>query len=293
MNKAEPTVSVLMTSYNRERYIGAAIESVLSSSFADFELIISDDRSSDNTVEISNSYARKDSRVKVFVNDNNVGDYKNRNLAASRACGKYLKYVDADDLIYPRGLEIMVEMMERFPDAGWGLCSLEQDENNIFPFVLSKDEIYRYAYLGPGLFHKAPLSSIIKRECFSAIGGFSGKQHLGDFELWHLLSIKYPIVLMPHGIVWHRIHDEQESVSNRTDPLIGFKYLVSALRFFKECNFIPINLSLKKQICWIIRRQMFLSITKYIMRFKFFTSFKLIMAIRDKKYTFLWEHLND
>ncbi|HEV2714429.1 MAG TPA: glycosyltransferase family A protein, partial [Terriglobales bacterium] len=97
---ATPLVSVLMTAYNREKYIAEAIESVLASNFKDFELIIVDDCSKDRTAEIARRYT-SDSRVQVHVNEKNLGDYPNRNRAASLARGKYLKYLDSDDVIYP------------------------------------------------------------------------------------------------------------------------------------------------------------------------------------------------
>ena len=206
-----PAISVLMTTYNREKYVGAAMESVLNSSFKDFELVIVDDRSTDKTVDIVREWQAKDDRVKLFINNQNLGDYPNRNQAAAHATGKYLKYVDADDLIYPWGLQILWECMERFPDAGWGLCSLAQDKARPFPFVLETREAYRYHYLGPGLFHKAPLSSIIKKELFDAVGGFEPGRMVGDFEMWHRLAFQSPVVLMPHGMVWYRAHDDQES----------------------------------------------------------------------------------
>lgn len=208
-------VSVLMTSYNREKYIAAAIESVLASSYGDFELIVTDDGSSDRTVAIVREYAEKDPRVRLYINDRNLGDYGNRNRAASYALGKYLKYVDADDYIYPWGLEILVRTMEQFPDAGWGLCSLEQYKARPFPFQLSPKAAYEYNYDGPGLFHKAPLSSIIKKEAFDGVGGFADIRMAGDFEMWHRLAQKYPVVLMPHGMVWYREHEEQEMNSHR------------------------------------------------------------------------------
>ena len=99
-----PTVSVLMTSYNHEQYIGAAIESVLASTFADFELIVVDDCSLDQTAALAHQYARTDRRIHVVTNDKNLGDYPNRNQAASYATGTYLKYLDADDLLYPHSL---------------------------------------------------------------------------------------------------------------------------------------------------------------------------------------------
>ncbi|MBN2662839.1 MAG: glycosyltransferase family 2 protein, partial [Bacteroidales bacterium] len=96
-----PFVSVLMTAYNREKYIAEAIESVIASTYQNWELIIVDDGSKDKTVEIAKQYEAKDPRIKVYINEKNLGDYPNRNKAASYAKGKYLKFVDADDLIYP------------------------------------------------------------------------------------------------------------------------------------------------------------------------------------------------
>jgi glycosyltransferase involved in cell wall biosynthesis len=204
-------VSVLMVVYNHEKLVTAAIESVLSSTYKNFELIVVDDRSQDNTYQIANEYTMLDPRVRVYLNEQNLGDYPNRSKAASYANGKYLKFVDGDDLIYPWGLEILVNMMEQFPEAGWGLCSLIQNEKKIFPFVLSPKETYEYEYFGTGLFHKAPLSSIIKKDAFEKVGGFASIRMAGDFEMWNKLAQKFPLVLMPDGIVWHRVHAQQES----------------------------------------------------------------------------------
>src|SRR4051794_35303156 len=99
----QPLVSILMTAYNRQDYIAQAIDSVLSSSLSDFELIIMDDVSTDNTLNIARSFAEKDTRVRVYTNEQNVGDYPNRNKAATLARGRYLKYLDSDDYFLPDG----------------------------------------------------------------------------------------------------------------------------------------------------------------------------------------------
>lgn len=205
-----PLVSVLVTSYNRERYIGEAIKSILASTFRDFELIVVDDCSKDDTVKIAKSFAANDDRVRVYVNEKNLGDYPNRNRAASYARGKYLKYIDSDDYIYPWGLELMVNIMEKFPEVSWGFCSMEPHKTIIFPVVLNPKEAYNYHYFGLGLFKRAPLSAIIKRDLFNEVGGFKPIRMAGDFEMWQRLAQKYPIVLMPQGMVWYRIHDSQE-----------------------------------------------------------------------------------
>ena len=145
-------VSVLMTVYNREKYIAEAIESVLASTYQDWELIIVNDRSKDRSVAIANTYAERDERIKVYLNEKNLGDYPNRNQAVGYAKGKYIKYVDADDMIYPHGLEVLVHFMEQFPDAGYGLCSLPQDKFKIFPFVLNPSDAYKRHYFEERLF---------------------------------------------------------------------------------------------------------------------------------------------
>jgi glycosyltransferase involved in cell wall biosynthesis len=207
-----PLVSVLMTAYNREKYLGYAIESVLASTYPNWELIVVDDVSKDRTFEVAKSYSKKDSRVRVFRNEKNLGDYGNRNQAAALADGKYLKYVDADDYIYPWGLEILVKLMEQYPQAGWGLCSLVQITEKPYPVLLTGKQAYEYHYGGYEIFNKAPLSAIIRKDAFEAVGRFDSIiPHAGDFEMWHRMALRFPVLLMPDGMVWYRDHAEQES----------------------------------------------------------------------------------
>lgn len=227
---SQPLVSVLMTVYNREAFIADAIQSVLNSTYQNWELIIVDDQSKDNSVTIAEKYASSDKRISLYINDENLGDYPNRNKAASYAKGVYLKYVDADDMLYPHGLELLVYYMEQFPDAGFGLCSMEQDENRKFPFQLSPAQIYFRNYIErKSVFHKAPLSSIIKRSVFEKEHGFANVRHYGDFEMWLRLSKKYNMVLMPHGIVWYRVSDGQEAFIRKKNPLNALKTFKAAL----------------------------------------------------------------
>ncbi len=257
-----PLVSVLMTAYNREKYIAEAIESVMASTYQNWELIIVDDGSKDRTVEIAKSYWEKDNRIKIYINEKNLGDYPNRNKAASYAKGKYIKYVDADDLIYPYGLEQLVYYMEQFPEAGYGLCSLPQDDECIYPFQLSPHEAYhRHYFTNKWIFHKAPLSAIIKKEAFDDVGGFTGKRMVGDFEMWHLLSEKYPVALMPSGIVWYREHDEGEMQHARDNVDQMFEYKIVAKGLLQRSSnpleekkrFLAIKKVEKEQSRYILR----------------------------------------
>ncbi len=252
--QSNPLVSVLMTVYNREKYIAEAIESVLASTYYNWELIIVDDQSKDGSLGIANTYAHRDSRIQVHVNQNNLGDYPNRNRAASYAKGKYLKYVDADDIIYPYGLEQLVFYMEQFPEAGYGLLSLQREKDRFLPYQLSPKEAYLTHYLKYPIFNSAPLSSIIKREAFIKIGGFTGKRMLGDFEMWHLLSKQNNVLLMPIGMVAYRTHEEQESIEIRTNPLVPFQYTLLS-KFIVQTEDAPLNDTDRNLILGKIKRK--------------------------------------
>lgn len=208
--KDGPLVSVLMTAYNRSQYIGDAIESVLNSSYENFELIIVDDCSTDATAEISRQYAEYDSRVQVYVNEKNLGDYPNRNRAASYATGKYLKYLDSDNVMYPYGLASMVDSMERFPDSGYGLLS-ETSAASSYPVEVTPVEAYRENFIEDfSYFGRAPDSSIIRRSVFEKVGGFSGDNFIGDLEMWLRLSRTYSLVKIAPYLGWDRVHEGQQ-----------------------------------------------------------------------------------
>lgn len=205
-----PLVSVLMTVYNREKYLPEAIESVLASSFTDFELIVVDDCSKDHSVSIVRKYEEKDSRIKLYVNEKNLGDYPNRNRAASLARGKYLKYLDSDDTIYPHGLEVMVEAMEKFPEAALGMQCNIREHKFPYPFLVSSQEAFQEHFLKNGFFFSGPTGTIIKKEIFDLLGGFSGRRFVGDTEMWLKLTAKHPVVLFQPSLIWWRQHEGQE-----------------------------------------------------------------------------------
>lgn len=204
--REQPLVSVLMTVYNREKFISEAIESVLASHYQNWELIVVDDCSSDKSLEIARDFEKRDARIKVYSNEKNLTDYPNRNRAASYAKGKYIKYLDSDDIIYPYGLSIMVDRMEQFPDAGFGLVKLTFG-NGPLPVKLTPLECYTELFLkGNFFFSNAPSSSIIRRDVFERTGGFSGLNQLGDMEYWLKLAATYPVVLIEGYLGFSRDH---------------------------------------------------------------------------------------
>ena len=205
---SDPLVSVLITSYNREKYIATAIESVLAQSCDDIELIITDNLSEDSSVEIARRYAA-DPRVQVHVNETNLGQFRNRNRAASLARGKYLKYVDSDDAIYPHCLEVMAHAMERHPTAGMLLCAWS-DDDPFYPFELSPLEAIRRCFIDGERMSNSPLTMMFRRDAFEEAGGFSTDWPMsGDFELLLRMARQFPVVYAPTGLAFYRRHQGQ------------------------------------------------------------------------------------
>src|SRR5690348_9316464 len=167
-----PLVSVLMTAYNRERYIAEAIESVIHSTYQSWELIIVDDCSSDNTVNIARDYERRDNRIKLYINEKNLGDYPNRNKAASLAKGEYIIYVDSDDTILKDGITNLINAMMIFPKSGFGIFNTFYTNTPILldSVTAINDHFFKTPFLliGPG-------GTIIKRTFFEHIHGYPEK----------------------------------------------------------------------------------------------------------------------
>ncbi|MFC4261273.1 glycosyltransferase family 2 protein [Ferruginibacter yonginensis] len=213
-----PLVSVLMTAYNRAAYIGAAIKSVQASSYTHWELIITDDCSTDGTVAICEQFAAADARIKLYRNPHNLGDYGNRNRAASLATGIYLKYVDADDMIYPHTIAAMVQAMEQHPSAAYGFSYFGPPNDAIhFPRLFTPQVAYQTHFLVQSFFYAGPGGAIIRKAAFDAVGGFSGKRYVGDTELWLRLSAQYDCVQFWPALLWWRQHDAQENKYEQQD----------------------------------------------------------------------------
>jgi glycosyltransferase involved in cell wall biosynthesis len=214
----QPTVSVLMTAFNRSAYIGAAIESVLGSTYGDLELVVVDDASSDETVEVAEEYARTDSRVRVYRNDTNLGDYPNRNRAASLATGKYLKYLDSDDLLYPHGLGVMVSAIEEHAEAALAFSTrMLEDQRQPYPIQVTPLEAYREHFLRGGMLDFGPTGAIIRTAVYREIGPFGGAKLVSDTEYWLRITARYPILKVGPALIWWRQHEGQETEFERAN----------------------------------------------------------------------------
>ena len=207
-----------MTSYNREKYISESIESVLRQDHEDFEFIIVDDASDDTTWDIIQEYASRDNRIRAFKNANNLGDYPNRNLAASYATRKYIKYLDSDDLLSPGSLSHLVKMMELNPTIPIGLIGIGLGLDKFQNIILDPENTFRQIFFRGKIIGCGPSYSIIRNDEFKKLGGFSKNRHLSDLELWLKVLSRFPVCLFDESLVYWRKHEHQEfTIGERTN----------------------------------------------------------------------------
>ena len=117
MSERNPRVSIGLPVYNGESFIRIAVDSILSQTFNDFELIISDNGSTDRTGEICSEYADRDSRVSYIRNKTNLGAAENYNQVFRMSTGQYFRWATADDVFAPESLEKCVPVLEKNPDV--------------------------------------------------------------------------------------------------------------------------------------------------------------------------------
>ena len=217
MTERPPLVSVLMTAYNREQYFASAIESVLAQTFRDFELLVVDDRSTDGTVGIAETFAARDARVRVVRNERNLGDYPNRNHAARLARGELLKFHDSDDVMYGHCLQVMVPLLQAYPEAGLAMSGRAAWPGGPVPMLLTPRLAYAREYLGSGAFMGGPASALFRRAAFEDAGGFPEIGAHSDHAMWLRFCARYPIVLVSADLFWYRTHAGQELSSPRAE----------------------------------------------------------------------------
>lgn len=211
-------ISVIMSVYNGEDYLAEAIDSVLSQSFRDFELIIINDCSTDSTAEILGEYASRDTRVKVHTNEVNLRLPSSLNKAISVAGGKYIARMDADDICLPDRLEKQYAFMEANPDVALsscrfmtlkngvissGGCGGRSDNDSIKALLLVTNPI-----LHPGIIAKADaIRSLLYDKNFTCTE---------DMELWtRFVLAGYKVEILSEYLMIYRLHDKQITETTR------------------------------------------------------------------------------
>jgi glycosyltransferase involved in cell wall biosynthesis len=220
-------VSVLMPSYNHGRFIAAAIESVLGQTFQDFELIIVDDGSSDNSAEIISRFSSPKLRVEYLKK--NVGACEAMNIALSMSRGSYIAVCNSDDSWVAHKLETQCSFLEQnhnicavFSDVIWIGVDGERLSSRDSPYerVFEQKNRSRWAWLrdliegGNCLCHP---SVLIRREVYETVGNYDNRlRQLPDLLMW-TKAVQYgDIFVMPEKLVRFRLHETNTSALSET-----------------------------------------------------------------------------
>ena len=203
-----PKVSVIIPVYNREKYVGEAISSILAQSFTYFELLLIDDGSTDGSQEIMKSYT--DPRVRLVCNEYNLGIPKTRNKGLQLARGDYIAILDSDDTAFPDRLAKQVAFLDRHQDyALLGSWAAQMDEEGRSlekgkrRFV-SSGEVKSHLLFRCWLHH----SSVMARTAILQAYGYREQYVLcSDFDLFVRLARKHKLGHLPEPLVRHRSHE--------------------------------------------------------------------------------------
>jgi glycosyltransferase involved in cell wall biosynthesis len=206
-----PIISVLLTVYNGSKFLSEAIESILKQSFSNFEFIIINDGSTDNSEEIILSY--KDSRIIYKKNPENYGLIKTLNLGFSLVQGEYIARMDADDISHPDRFQKQVQFLNK--NSEYGLIgtgvNLLNGEKKTQLLYHTDDESLKFA-----LAFYCPFihpSVMIRKSCIEHLEVIFDKQfvHAEDYDLWTRLAFLTKMANLPEYLLDYRIHDSQIS----------------------------------------------------------------------------------
>ncbi len=203
-------ISVVMPAYNAGRFIGKAIDTILNQTYRNIELLIMDDASKDDTVKIVQSF--KDSRIRLFYNEKNLGYLKTCNKLFDLAAGEFITFQDADDYSDLRRLEIQMNEFEKERDlmvCGTNLTAVHEDGTLMFCSHYFCDQKTIAENMLDGHFAMIPNSFLFKREILSTIGKYNEYwDRIGaeDYYWAWLIIEKYKLINIHLPLYFYRYH---------------------------------------------------------------------------------------
>ena len=224
MNTSIPKVSIIIPTYNREKFIGRALESVLAQTYKDFEIIVIDDGSIDNTREVLTPYNKQ---IK-YVYQKNGGSSSARNRGIQESTGEYIAFLDSDDIWMPEKLAIQVDILDKNKNIGIVHTKMLMFNNKgerigVKPEKPTGKNFRELIEIAGDL----PTSSVLTRkECFEKAGLFdTNLKTIQDFDMWLRISQFYDIYEYTEKSLAHYFRHGQQNTSKRVNILEGLVIL--------------------------------------------------------------------
>jgi glycosyltransferase involved in cell wall biosynthesis len=227
-------ISVIMPAYNASAFLDQAIESVLSQTWRDFELIIIDDGSTDDTLEIAQRYAGLDSRIKVYT-QTNAGTAPTMNRGIDLAQGEWVFLMHADDRMHSNRLERQLAFISEHPELSVASTLVRHidsrsriigRDNSILTTYEAVDKLVKANEL-IGFNHPA---SVLRKSAIKAVGGYrQAFWPAEDLDLWNrLVENGYKILVQPEFLLDYRMHGNSASISRA-------RLTRTKVRWIKDC----------------------------------------------------------
>lgn len=200
---ATPLISIILPTFNMGKYISRSIKSILAQTFDDFELIVLNDGSADETADILSSYARKDSRIVVVHNSENLGIISTLNKGLNIARGDLIARQDADNYSFPTRLEEQVCYLKQYPKIGLVSTRVflvnshkQTSSDNIHPSVFLPPTLIPWELLFYPYFNHDTIMA--RRDLLLQVGGYRfDRIHAEDYDLWYRLSRITQLAILP------------------------------------------------------------------------------------------------
>jgi glycosyltransferase involved in cell wall biosynthesis len=213
-----PKVSIVISTYNGARYIGETIESIRNQTYKNWELIIVDDGSADNTCDIITSI--KDERIQLHKAGRIGINGKIKNIALTRVTGELIAFIDHDDLWAPEKLEKQVAILHEYPEAGFSLTGGYnfKTKGEPYEYFYKQKEGIRFDNIFLSIFRSEiavwTQALLVRRQCAETARPFNEISRFADPEYIIQLAYHFKAVVLYEPLVYHRLHDTNYSVIN-------------------------------------------------------------------------------
>lgn len=246
MNKTSPQISIILPTYNGEEYLSYSIQSILNQTYQDWELIIVNDCSTDQTSNIIKQFSMKDSRIKVINNESNQKLPKSLNIGFSQARGKYLTWTSDDNEYYPAALEKMYNFLEENNDVGMVYANcLVVSENNENTFWGNKDATPENLLMT----NVCGACFLYRKSVAETIGEYNCNLFLAeDHDYWLRIRLKYKIERIPEELYLYRQHSKNLTNTRKKEAFYKDVELTSLYREIYLETFPYLDLKVQKYI---------------------------------------------
>ena len=226
-----PRVSIVITSYNAEPFIGETLDSIMAQTYRDHEIIVVDGGSTDNTVEVVSHYPPP---VRLIAGQR-LNKAAGRNVGILAASGEYIAFVDADDLWLPDKLQAQINLFGEHPELNWVYsdCYMFDGQTGANICTWSSRSHLHAGDILELLFQNNFIASptpVFRRDVFDTVGFFDDnlqRHQVEDADMWLRAAAKYPIGLVPRPLARYRRHPN--SLTMREDPQMALQGIIFML----------------------------------------------------------------